>query len=104
MLKSRMTLPHLARSSAISLSKSALVPVTICRPLSANGLHLHGLDSSDIESTGCVRVVAHVTTEGRSDAQLEQVVGRLSLEPTVTAARWKLEEERAEDVVLGDTR
>lgn len=84
-------------------SSEAQTRALLLQGLSANGLHLHGLDSSDIESTGSVRVVAHVTTEGRSDAQLEQVVGRLSLEPTVTAARWKLEEGRAEDVVLGDT-
>jgi putative Mg2+ transporter-C (MgtC) family protein len=62
---------------------------------------LHGLDSSNIESTDCVRVVAHVTTEGRSDAQLEQIVGRLSLEPTVSAARWNLEERREEDTDRG---
>jgi putative Mg2+ transporter-C (MgtC) family protein len=58
--------------------------------LSTSSLHLHGLESSNIESTDHVRVVAHATTEGRNDAQLEQIVGRLSLEPTVSAARWSL--------------
>jgi putative Mg2+ transporter-C (MgtC) family protein len=65
--------------------------------LSASGLHLHGLDSSNIESTDHVRVTARATAEGRNDALLEQAVGRLSLEPTVNAARWTLEERREED-------
>jgi putative Mg2+ transporter-C (MgtC) family protein len=69
--------------------------------LSASGLHLHGLESSNIESTDHVRVVAHITTEGRNDAQLEQIVGRLSLEPTVSAARWNLEDRREEDTDRG---
>jgi putative Mg2+ transporter-C (MgtC) family protein len=69
--------------------------------LSASGLHLHGLESSNIESTDHVRVVAHITTEGRSDAQLEQIVGRLSLEPTVSAARWILQERREENTDRG---
>jgi putative Mg2+ transporter-C (MgtC) family protein len=69
--------------------------------LSASGLHLRGLDSSNIESTDHVQVVAHVTTEGRSDAQLEQTVGRLSLEPTVSAARWNLKDRREEDTDRG---
>jgi putative Mg2+ transporter-C (MgtC) family protein len=69
--------------------------------LSASGLHLHGLESSNIESTDHVRVVAHITTEGRSDAQLEQIVGRLSLEPTISAACWILEDRREEDTERG---
>jgi putative Mg2+ transporter-C (MgtC) family protein len=69
--------------------------------LSASGLRLHGLESSNIESTDHVRVDAHITTEGRSDAQLEQIVGRLSLEPTVCAARWNLEDRREEDTDRG---
>jgi putative Mg2+ transporter-C (MgtC) family protein len=69
--------------------------------LSTGGLHLHGLESSNIESTDHVRVVAHITTDGRSDTQLEQIVGRLSLEPTVSAARWNLEDRREEDTDRG---
>ena len=32
-----------------------------------------------------------VPAERRSDGILEQIVGRLSLEPSVTAARWRVE-------------
>jgi len=65
--------------------------------LSEGGLHLQGLESRNVEDTDTVRVVAHITTEGRSDVQLEQIVGRLSLEPTVSAARWQLEERREQE-------
>lgn len=86
------------RISAICRGSSeAQTRALLLQGLSSNGLHLHGLDSRNIESTDCVRVVAYVTTEGRSDDRLEQIVGRLSLEPIVTAARWNLEERREED-------
>lgn len=32
-----------------------------------------------------------LSAERRSDGVLEQIVGRLSLEPSVTAARWRVE-------------
>jgi putative Mg2+ transporter-C (MgtC) family protein len=85
-------------SAVCSGSSEAQTRALLLQGLSANGLHLRGLDSSDIEGTDHVRVVAHVTTEGRNDTQLEQIVGRLSLEPTVSAARWNLEERRAENI------
>jgi putative Mg2+ transporter-C (MgtC) family protein len=84
--------------SAVCLGNSeAQTRALLLQGLSVNSLHLHGLDSSNIESTGHVRVVAHVTAEGRNDAQLEQIVGRLSLEPTVSAASWTLKERDDED-------
>jgi len=61
--------------------------------LTVSGLHLRGLDSSNIGSTNRVSVVASITTEGRCDAQLEQIVGRLSLEPAISAARWSMSEQ-----------
>jgi putative Mg2+ transporter-C (MgtC) family protein len=54
-------------------------------------LHLHQLDSSNIEGTDRVEVAAIVTADHREDPALEQIVGRLSLEPVVTAARWRAE-------------
>ncbi len=55
-------------------------------------LHLRHLDSANIENTDRVEVTAAVTAEGRPHEVLEQIVGRLSLEPSVTAARWRLEQ------------
>lgn len=54
-------------------------------------LSLRHLESTDIEGNGRVEVYAHLTAHAQSDAVLEQVVGRLSLEPTVSAAGWSVE-------------
>jgi putative Mg2+ transporter-C (MgtC) family protein len=39
---------------------------------------------------GRVEVTALLTSPVKNDALLEQVVGRLSLEPTVSAASWSV--------------
>ena len=57
-----------------------------------NGLHLTGLDSENIEDSDRVEVTAEVNADTTSDSALEQIVGRLSLEPAVTAARWTIRE------------
>lgn len=54
-------------------------------------LALHRLESSNIEDSDRVEVLAALSAERRSDGTLEQIVGRLSLEPSVTAARWRVE-------------
>jgi putative Mg2+ transporter-C (MgtC) family protein len=59
--------------------------------LTAGGIRLHRLDSSNIEDSDRVEVVAELSADRGSDSVLEQIVGRLSLEPSVTAARWRVE-------------
>jgi putative Mg2+ transporter-C (MgtC) family protein len=54
-------------------------------------LSLRRLESADVENTDRVQVTAHLTAHGRSNTILEQIVGRLSLEPTVSAASWSAE-------------
>jgi putative Mg2+ transporter-C (MgtC) family protein len=54
-------------------------------------LSLRRLESIDVENTDRVEVAAHLTAQARSNAMLEQIVGRLSLEPTVSAASWSME-------------
>jgi putative Mg2+ transporter-C (MgtC) family protein len=44
---------------------------------------------TDIEGTDRVAVNATLTSEKRREIALEYIVGRLSLEPSVTAARWR---------------
>jgi putative Mg2+ transporter-C (MgtC) family protein len=51
---------------------------------------LRRLDSTDLAESGRVEVTAQLTSAVKSDAILEQVVGRLSLEPTVSAASWSV--------------
>jgi putative Mg2+ transporter-C (MgtC) family protein len=53
-------------------------------------LSLRRLDSTDVEESGRVEVIAQLTAPAKHDAVLEQVVGRLSLEPTVSAASWSV--------------
>lgn len=55
-------------------------------------LHVRELESSNIEDSNRVEVTALVRGDNRQDRMLEQIVGRLSLEPLVTAARWRLAE------------
>jgi putative Mg2+ transporter-C (MgtC) family protein len=45
-----------------------------------------------VEGTGSVEVTANFHSVSRNDGTLEQIVGRLSLESSVTAARWRVQE------------
>jgi hypothetical protein len=47
------------------------------------------LDSTHFEETDGVAVSAHATAHQRVDADAEKIVGRLSLESTVSAPRWQ---------------
>ena len=69
----------------------AHVRALLLQGLTAGGIHLRRLDSSNIEDSDRVEVLAVLSAERRSDGILEQIVGRLSLEPSVTAARWRVE-------------
>jgi putative Mg2+ transporter-C (MgtC) family protein len=53
-------------------------------------LLLYALHSEDEEGTNRVKVRAEVKSMGRKDDLLEQIVTRLSLEPTVTTIRWEI--------------
>lgn len=53
-------------------------------------LHLRELESIEIEGTGRVEVTATLTSDKRRELALEYIVGHLSVEPGVTAARWRM--------------
>lgn len=55
-------------------------------------LHMRQLDSLDIEGTDRVEVTASVTGSESNSAAVEQIVGRLSLEASVTVAGWRVAE------------
>jgi len=59
--------------------------------LSQAGLGLRRIDSEDIPDTSKVSVTAQAVAMTRNDTALEQIVGRLSLEPYVTAATWQVD-------------
>jgi putative Mg2+ transporter-C (MgtC) family protein len=58
--------------------------------LSQAGLGLRRIDSGDIVDSSKVTVTAEAVAAKRNDAALEQIVGRLSLEPNVSAASWQI--------------
>jgi putative Mg2+ transporter-C (MgtC) family protein len=71
--------------------REAHVRALLLQGLSAGSIHLRRLDSSNIEDSDRVEVLAVLSADRRTDSILEQIVGRLSLEPSVTAARWRVE-------------
>jgi putative Mg2+ transporter-C (MgtC) family protein len=57
----------------------------------SNGhLTLRRLDSTDLNDGARVEVIAQLIASAKNEATLEQIVGRLSLEPTVSAASWSV--------------
>jgi len=56
-------------------------------------LVLRSLQSEDLEPVGKVQVRAILSSTGRQELVLEQIVGRLSLEPGVTRVKWEIVEE-----------
>jgi putative Mg2+ transporter-C (MgtC) family protein len=67
----------------------AHIRALLLQSLASTGLALRRLDSNDLSGSGRVIVTAFVTAHQRVDAGVERIAGRLSLEPTVSAARWQ---------------
>jgi putative Mg2+ transporter-C (MgtC) family protein len=59
--------------------------------LSQAELGLRRIDSADIADTSKVMITAQVLAPKRNDAALEQIVGRISLEPQVSAVAWQVD-------------
>lgn len=72
-------------------AEEAHIRSLLLHALSQGGLGLRRIDSADIPDTSKVEVTAHAVAASRNDTALEQVVGRLSLEPYVTAVTWQVE-------------
>jgi len=87
--------------SSTELAVAYLVSVTCRSPdeahiralllqgLAGSGLALRRLESVDLDTAARVVVTAFLTAAQRIDGDVEKIVGRLSLEPTVSAARWQ---------------
>ena len=60
--------------------------------LTAADLRLQSLLSQDAETVDALEVRAEVQTSGKADRTLEEVVGRLCLDGSVSAARWERRE------------
>lgn len=88
--------PRGYRISAVCLgTEEARVRTLLLQGLKTEGLHLRGLDSHNVEDSERVEIVAELRADGDASVALEQVLGRLSLDPAVTAARWREAPEEA---------
>jgi putative Mg2+ transporter-C (MgtC) family protein len=76
-------------------AEEAHVRAVLLQATTTAGLRLQKLNSANLDQDR-VSVDAALISTGRNDAALEQIVGRLSLEPFVTAARWQAEHALAE--------
>jgi putative Mg2+ transporter-C (MgtC) family protein len=59
-------------------------------------LGLRRLTSENLEDSPQVTVSALLVSAARNDAALEQIIGRMSLEPFVTAAHWNVDQAAPE--------
>jgi len=73
--------------------QEAHIRALLLQGLASAGLRLRGLDSHDLEEADKVEIAARVHADQRADRTLEQIIGRISLEPGVTAARWRVGEQ-----------
>ena len=64
--------------------------------MSSIGLSPRRLTSENREDSPQVTVSALLVSATRNDAALEQIIGRMNLEPFVTAAHWQTEQAAAE--------
>ncbi len=77
-------------------AEEAHVRALLLQGVASGRLRLRALDSANIEDSNRVEVSASLLADAPADAVLEQMVGRLSLEPAVTAARWRVREQDME--------
>lgn len=73
------------RNEAESHARALLLQMTQTLPITLQSLH-----SEDLNATGKVEVRATFHSNGRQDAMLENVVGRMSLEPEISAVSWQV--------------
>jgi hypothetical protein len=69
----------------------AHIRALLLQGVAVGDLALRGLDSRDVNGTGQVIVNAHLIAHSRVDAAVENIVGCLSLEQTICAARWQVQ-------------
>jgi putative Mg2+ transporter-C (MgtC) family protein len=79
------TLRLVCHSRAENHARALLLHMTQTLPLTLQSLH-----SEDLNSTEKVEVRAEFHSPRRQDATLEEVVGRMSLEPEISAVSWQV--------------
>lgn len=69
--------------------REAYVRALVLHNFGPTRLRLNGVRSADADTPGIVEVRADLSCQGNALETLEQVVGRLSIEPGISAARWQ---------------
>ncbi|MGO9545852.1 MAG: MgtC/SapB family protein [Rhodomicrobium sp.] len=90
-IEARYTISVTCRSAEEAHVRSLLL-----HALSQAGLGLRRIESEDLADIARVRVTVETAAGPRKDAALEQIVGRLSLEPFVTAVSWEATRESSD--------
>jgi putative Mg2+ transporter-C (MgtC) family protein len=73
--------------------EEAHIRALLLQSLAGTPLTLRRLESNDLNGGARVMVTALFTAPHRIDADVEKIVGRLSLESVVSAARWQADDE-----------
>ena len=76
--------------------QEAHIRALLLQAASAAGLGLRRLTSENLEDSPQVTVSALLVSADRNDGALEQIIGRISLEPFVTAVHWQAARAAAE--------
>ena len=77
-------------------TEEAHVRSLLLHALSQGSLGLRRIDSEDLPDSAKVLVTAQVVAASRNDQAMEHIVGRLSLEPNVSAAVWQVDRTDSE--------
>jgi putative Mg2+ transporter-C (MgtC) family protein len=80
----------------VRAAEEAHVRSLLLHQLSQAGLGLRRLDSEHIDGGENARVSAQAMATARNDGALEQIVGRLSLEPKVSGTAWQVDRSDAD--------
>ncbi len=72
-------------------TEEAHIRALLLHALSSGALGLRQINSEDLPDTTRVVVTANAVSSTQNNAALEQIVGRLSLEPFVSSAKWRIE-------------
>lgn len=72
--------------------QEAHIRALLLQGLASEALHLRQLESANIEDSGRVEIAAVVAADNmKQTTAIGRIVGRLSLEPSVTGAGWRRE-------------
>jgi putative Mg2+ transporter-C (MgtC) family protein len=80
--------------------QEAHIRALLLQAAASAGLGLRRLTSENLEDSPQITVSALLVSTSRNDAALEQIIGRMSLDPFVTAAYWQAEQAAAEGYVI----